>query len=99
MLSGVSFHYTKNITCGEGGALLFSETLEDEILPIVNKGTDRHLFDKRIVKKYNVSSFGSSHIMSEWNAAFLREQLINEKNITKQRQDQWVYYTWIKREI
>ena len=71
---------------------VFQETLEDEILPIVNKGTDRHLFDKKIVKKYNVSSFGSSHIMSEWNAAFLREQLINEKNITIERQDQWVYY-------
>lgn len=92
MLCALSFHYTKNISCGEGGAVLYSSDLVDEILPIINKGTNRHLFDKGAVKKYHVTSYGSSHIMSEWNALLLHSQLLNLDEINSKRMSQWETY-------
>ena len=71
-----SFHDTKNVHCGEGGALLLS----DEILMgraeiMREKGTDRARFLRGQVDKYSWQDIGSSYLPSELNAAVLDAQL------------------------
>lgn len=92
-MSILSFHYTKNIQCGEGGALLINDpSLIEMATNIKDKGTDRHKFLAGEVNKYQWVSFGSSHIMSELNAAYLYHQLQNQDVINKIRKDQWQMY-------
>ena len=72
----LSFHDSKNVHCGEGGALLLS----DEILMaraeiIREKGTDRARFQRGYVDKYSWQDIGSSYLPSELNAAVLDAQL------------------------
>ncbi len=71
-----SFHETKNIHCGEGGALLINnDDFINRAEIIREKGTDRSLFIKGVVDKYTWREKGSSYLMSELNAAFLYAQL------------------------
>ncbi|MBK9041898.1 MAG: dTDP-4-amino-4,6-dideoxygalactose transaminase [Saprospiraceae bacterium] len=82
-LGAISFHETKNIQCGEGGALMINdERLIQRALIIRDKGTNRSDFNKGIVKKYTWVDIGSSFGLSELNAAFLFGQLlqIQERN-------------------
>ena len=75
-------HNTKNIQCGEGGALLLnSPDLISKAHVVQNKGTNRKDFIDGKVSKYNWVSNGSSYIMSEFSAAYLLGQLesINEQ--------------------
>ena len=81
----ISFHQTKNIFCGEGGALIVNQ--EDNIARaniIREKGTNRNDFTKGIVSKYSWIDIGSSFLPSSLQASFLFAQLskgliINEK--------------------
>ncbi len=87
-LSAFSFHETKNIHCGEGGALIVNE--QDFILKaemMREKGTNRLQFLRGDVDKYTWQSLGSSYLMSEFQAAFLLEQLRQSELITKKRQN------------
>jgi len=71
-LATQSFHETKNITCGEGGALLINNAaLMDRAEIIREKGTDRSRFFRGQVDKYSWVDFGSSYVMSDVLAAFL----------------------------
>lgn len=88
-----SFHETKNITCGEGGALLVNHdkyVARAEV--IAEKGTDRSLFYQGKVDKYSWQDIGSSYVPSELNAAFLLSQLENAEKITRQRLEIWNRY-------
>lgn len=88
-----SFHETKNIISGEGGALLVNDpslTLEAEI--IREKGTDRSQFLRGEVDKYTWQTTGSSFLPSEMIAAFLWAQLEEADKITKLRLTSWNYY-------
>lgn len=84
--AAMSFHETKNIHCGEGGALIInnknyfnlSETMK-------NKGTNRSLFSMGKINKYTWVSKGSSFMMSDIKAAFLYSQLRIYKKILNQR--------------
>src|SRR5512146_161495 len=70
-----SFHETKNITCGEGGALLINNARYVERAEIVReKGTDRSRFFRGQVDKYTWVDVGSSYVLSEILAAFLFAQ-------------------------
>lgn len=92
-LGAYSFHETKNIISGEGGALLVNDpslTLEAEI--IREKGTDRSQFLRGEVDKYTWQTIGSSFLPSEMIAAFLWAQLEEADKITKLRLDRWNYY-------
>ena len=82
----LSFHQTKNIFCGEGGALLINKKkYVDRSYIIRDKGTDRKAFVNGKVSKYQWVDIGSSFIPSSLQAAFLLSQLKNGKTITKKR--------------
>lgn len=88
-----SFHETKNVICGEGGALLINKPefeLQAEI--IREKGTDRNRFFRGEVDKYTWQSIGSSYLPSELIAAFLMAQLEEAKLLTQSRLNIWETY-------
>lgn len=92
-LSAVSFHETKNIICGEGGALAVnSENIRERAEIIREKGTDRSKFFRGEVDKYSWIEKGSSYLLSELGAAYLYAQLEKGKEITQNRLDSWNYY-------
>ena len=85
-LATISFHETKNVHCGEGGALIINNPKFIKRAKIIrDKGTNRDLFNQNMVKKYTWVDYGSSYGLSEINAAFLYGQLKQAKKITKKR--------------
>ena len=85
-LATISFHETKNVHCGEGGALLINNPKFFKRAKIIrDKGTNRDLFNQNMVKKYTWVDYGSSYGLSEINAAFLYGQLKQAKKITRKR--------------
>jgi dTDP-4-amino-4,6-dideoxygalactose transaminase len=92
-LAAQSFHETKNITCGEGGALLINDPRLIERAEVIReKGTDRSRYFRGQVDKYSWVDLGSSYVMSDVLAAFLYAQLEVWQNIQAQRQRIWRYY-------
>jgi dTDP-4-amino-4,6-dideoxygalactose transaminase len=92
-LATQSFHETKNITCGEGGALLINDPLfVDRAEMIREKGTNRSRFFRGQVDKYSWIDIGSSYVMSDVLAAFLYAQLEVWRSIQQQRKRIWDYY-------
>ena len=88
-----SFHGSKNIVCGEGGALLLKDekmALRAEILQ--EKGTNRTQFERGEVDKYSWKEIGSSYLTSEITAAFLLAQLEGSNKITTNRRAIWNQY-------
>jgi dTDP-4-amino-4,6-dideoxygalactose transaminase len=82
----ISFHETKNVHCGEGGALIINNPKFTKRAKIIrDKGTNRDLFNQNMVKKYTWVDYGSSYGLSEINAAFLYGQLKQAKKITRKR--------------
>ena len=85
-LATQSFHETKNITCGEGGALLINDAdLVDRAEILREKGTDRTKFLRGQVDKYTWVDVGSSWVISDMLAAILCGQLERAKEINLQR--------------
>ena len=85
-LSTLSFHETKNITCGEGGALVINDpTLIERAEIIREKGTNRSLFFRGMIDKYTWVDKGSSYLMSDINAAVLTAQLEHADVIQQRR--------------
>jgi dTDP-4-amino-4,6-dideoxygalactose transaminase len=92
-LAALSFHETKNFTCGEGGALLMNDTRLIERAEIIReKGTDRSRFFRGEVEKYNWVDIGSSYLLSDLLAAFLRAQLEHREQIQSARRRLWENY-------
>jgi dTDP-4-amino-4,6-dideoxygalactose transaminase len=92
-LGALSFHETKNVTCGEGGALLVNDPELVERSEIVrDKGTNRKRFFRGEVSKYTWVDLGSSFGMSDLNAAFLWAQLAQAEAITARRLAIWDRY-------
>lgn len=92
-LGAYSFHETKNVISGEGGALLVNDpamALRAEI--IREKGTDRSRFFRGQVDKYTWQEVGSSFLPGEITAAFLWAQLEDAKLITDRRLMSWDHY-------
>jgi len=74
--STLSFHETKNVTCGEGGALVVNDPQYFERAEVIReKGTNRSRFFRGMVDKYTWIDAGSSYLLSEINAAVLCAQL------------------------
>ncbi len=89
-----SFHETKNLTCGEGGALLINDASAIERAEIVReKGTDRSRFFRGQVDKYSWVDVGSSYLPSEVLAAFLFAQLEGRDEIQSGRGAIWQRYS------
>jgi dTDP-4-amino-4,6-dideoxygalactose transaminase len=92
-LSTLSFHETKNIICGEGGATVITDSNYLERAKILrDKGTDRANFLQGIVDKYTWVDDGSSWVMSDVLAAFLYSQLRNIEKINQRRREIWDTY-------
>ncbi|MGX9556078.1 dTDP-4-amino-4,6-dideoxygalactose transaminase [Pseudomonas sp. CFBP 5750] len=92
-LGAYSFHETKNVISGEGGALLVNESslaLRAEI--IREKGTDRSRFFRGEVDKYTWQEVGSSFLPGELIAAFLWAQFEEAERITHERLEIWQRY-------
>ena len=88
-----SFHETKNISMGEGGALLIANPADIETAEIVReKGTNRSKFFRGEIDKYSWVEAGSSYLPSELNAAYLWGELESAEEIYKNRMDTWQYY-------
>jgi dTDP-4-amino-4,6-dideoxygalactose transaminase len=88
-----SFHETKNITCGEGGALLINdERLVERAEILREKGTNRSKFLRGQVDKYTWVDIGSSWVLSDLLAAILWGQLQRADNIHSQRVETWNRY-------
>lgn len=92
-LSTLSFHETKNIQCGEGGALVIDDrSLVDRAEIIREKGTNRTAFMKGRVEKYTWVDLGSSYLLSDLLAAVLLGQLESRDAIQAKRTRVWDYY-------
>lgn len=92
-LAALSFHESKNVVCGEGGALLVNRPEWVERAEIVHeKGTDRSKFMQGLIDKYTWVDIGSSYPLSELNAAFLWAQLEHAEEITERRRAIWDAY-------
>jgi dTDP-4-amino-4,6-dideoxygalactose transaminase len=92
-LGALSFHETKNIIAGEGGALLVNDTRFVERAEIIReKGTNRSQFFRGQVDKYTWVDVGSSYLPSEILAAFLAAQIEEAERITERRLAIWNAY-------
>ena len=92
-LATQSFHETKNLTCGEGGALVINDPALVERAEIIrDKGTDRSRFFRGEVDKYTWRDVGSSYQMSDILAAYLLAQLETWQNIQERRRVLWDRY-------
>jgi dTDP-4-amino-4,6-dideoxygalactose transaminase len=93
-MATLSFHATKNFTCGEGGALLINDGQYVERAEIIReKGTNRSRFFRGQVDKYTWVDIGSSYLPSDILAAYLYAQLEERERIQAARQRIWEYYT------
>jgi len=88
-----SFHETKNISCGEGGALTIMDRKHVERAEIAReKGTNRSRFFRGEIDKYSWVDYGSSYLPSELNAAYLLAQLELSDQIMQSRMETWDFY-------
>ncbi len=92
-LGTLSFHETKNISCGEGGLLLINNSKFNEKADVaLEKGTNRTSFFEGKVNKYEWVGLGSSFLPSEFTAAILYSQLKNKNKIKRRRIKIWNRY-------
>ena len=88
-----SFHETKNLSMGEGGALLIQDPSHVEMAEIIReKGTNRSKFFRGEIDKYTWVAAGSSYLPSELNAAYLYAQLQKAQDIYDDRMRSWELY-------
>ncbi len=89
----LSFHDTKNLSCGEGGALLINDPAHVERAEIIReKGTNRTRFHRGQVDKYTWCDIGSSYLPSDILAAYLLAQLESHERIQARRHAIWSRY-------
>jgi len=99
-LGALSFHETKNVISGEGGALLVNKPEIVKRAEIIReKGTDRSCFFRGEVDKYTWQEVGSSFLPGEIIAAFLYAQLEEAEAITAARLASWNYYHGLLEEL
>ena len=92
-LAAFSFHDSKNVSSGEGGALIVNDPVMARRAELLwEKGTNRSQFMRKEVDKYNWVDIGSSFLPSEVTAAFLLAQLEKAEETTRTRQKIWARY-------
>ena len=92
-LATLSFHETKNVFCGEGGALILNDAaLESRAEVLREKGTDRSRFFRGEVDKYTWVDAGSSYVPADVLAAFLLAQLEKRESVQEARRALWIRY-------
>lgn len=89
----LSFHETKNLSMGEGGAIIINSIKDYEPAEIIReKGTNRSKFYRGQIDKYTWVDYGSSYLPSDMNAAYLYAQLENKELIQNKRMYVWNKY-------
>jgi dTDP-4-amino-4,6-dideoxygalactose transaminase len=92
-LAAISFHETKNITSGEGGALVINNpAFADRADVLWHKGTNRSRYSRGEVDRYTWIDLGSSYLAGELMAAFLSAQLEHADTVTSARMTLWQAY-------
>lgn len=92
-MATLSFHETKNFTCGEGGALIVNDPQYMERAEIIReKGTDRSRLFRGETDKYTWRDIGSSYLPSDMLAGFLYAQFEAKDHIQQHRQQIWQNY-------
>lgn len=92
-LSVMSFHESKNITCGEGGCLIINnEKFKNRAEILHEKGTNRTQFRRGEINKYEWLDLGASYLLSDINAAMLLGQLEQLELINSKRRTLWNKY-------
>jgi dTDP-4-amino-4,6-dideoxygalactose transaminase len=92
-LATLSFHETKNFSCGEGGAVLINDANLNQRAEILReKGTNRSQFFRGEIDKYTWVDVGSSYLPADLLAAFLRAQLEHRDQIQSMRRKIWETY-------
>jgi len=92
-LATLSFHETKNLHCGEGGALVVNRPKDVARAEVLReKGTDRSRFFRGEIDRYTWLDTGSSYLMSDLSAALLESQIEIWPQIEAQRRDRWLRY-------
>lgn len=94
--STLSFHHTKNFSCGEGGAILINDPKYiDKAECIRNKGTNRHLFEQGRIENYTWVSLGGSYTIADSLAKELWQQLNDPVNYIQEKRKElfWNYYS------
>ena len=87
-VAALSFHETKNVTCGEGGALVLNDPTDvDRARILYDKGTDRHAFFLGEVDKYSWRDTGSSFGLADTLAAYLLAQLEQAETVQARRRE------------
>lgn len=87
--SVISFDSMKNISCNEGGVLLYKEKYENKILTTYHNGTNRVAFEKGKVSFFEWVDKGSKYYLSEYNAAILYPLLDQSNHIIEERKKKW----------
>jgi len=95
-----SFHYTKNVTCGEGGLLVVPN--DSNLLRICEEirsfGTDRESFMRGEVDKYEWQRVGGSYFMTDFQAALLKTQIDKAPKILSERRRVYqIYFQKLKK--
>jgi len=89
----LSFHSTKNIQCGEGGALIVNDkNFIEKVRRVCSFGTNRYEFEKGNINKYSWVDIGTSPMMNSITAAMLYTNLLRVKNVTDNRKFIWNRY-------
>lgn len=98
-MATLSFHETKNVISGEGGALLINDEKYIERAEIIReKGTNRSKFFRGEIDKYSWVDIGSSYLPSDIIAAYLYSQFEKTNEITQRRLEIWSFYHELFRE-
>lgn len=93
VFSTLSFHDTKNLSCGEGGAILINDPAYVERAEVIReKGTNRTRFHRGQVDKYTWCDIGSSYLPSDILAAYLLAQLESHESVQARRHEIWSRY-------
>lgn len=93
--SCMSFDRLKNISCGEGGAILFKEPFVKNVWDCFENGTNKFDFLEGKVSSYEWTQRGSKFSISEYDAAILLPLLEDSKSIIKQRKEKWKKLYWL----
>jgi dTDP-4-amino-4,6-dideoxygalactose transaminase len=92
-LAALSFHATKNLSSGQGGALVVSDpNLVERAHAARNNGTDRRAFERGDVDRYSWVTQGTNAVASEFTAALVVAQLRARSLIAQRRQEIWTRY-------
>ncbi|MBX7225896.1 MAG: aminotransferase class I/II-fold pyridoxal phosphate-dependent enzyme [Chitinophagales bacterium] len=87
--STISFDSQKNISCSEGGLILYKKKFKERIITVFNNGTNKAAFMQGLTPNFEWISEGLKFNMSEYNAAILSALLDEQQHILQERMERW----------